>query len=171
MPDQLPRNFLPAVVIFAVKPQVMDNVVPFYASFSGTTVFMSIAAGRTLSYFENILGKEASIVRVMPNTPAAVQKGISCAISNSKVSNTQREICDGLMKAVGELYWLENESEIDAVTAVSGSGPAYVFLLAECLAKVGQNLGLPKTLAERLARVTISGSGELLNQSGEDLVM
>ena len=170
LPDQLPPNMIPTVVIFAVKPQVMDSVVPLYARFSKTAVFMSIAAGRTLSYFEKLLNPEVSIVRVMPNTPAAVQKGISCAISNSKVSNIQREICDGLMKAVGELYWLESESEIDAVTAVSGSGPAYVFLLAECLAKAGQNLGLPKTLAERLARVTISGSGELLHQSGEDLV-
>lgn len=169
-PDQLPGKISPAVIIFAVKPQVMDYVVPFYAKFAKTTVFMSIAAGRTLSYFENLLGNDASVVRVMPNTPAAVQRGISCAISNSNVSETQREFCDDLIRAVGELYWLESETQIDAVTAVSGSGPAYVFLLAECLAKVGQKLGLPKHLAERLGRVTISGSGELLDQSREDLV-
>ena len=169
-PDQLPGDILPAVVIFAIKPQVMDHIVPFYARFSKSTVFMSIAAGRTLSYFEKLLGNEASIVRVMPNTPASVQKGISCAICNTNVSASQKAICNDLMRAVGELYWLDIESQIDAVTAVSGSGPAYVFLLAECLAKVGQNLGLPKPLAERLGRVTIYGSGELLHQSQEDLV-
>ena len=169
-PDQLPPDDTPNVIIFAVKPQVMDEVVPFYARFASTTMFASIAAGRTIEYLETILGIDAAIVRVMPNTPAAVSRGISCAFANNNVSRTQREICNELIEAVGEFHWLESESQIDAVTAVSGSGPAYVFLLSECLAKAGIKLGLSKNLAERLGRVTISGSGELLHQSTEDVV-
>ena len=112
----------------------------------------------------------AAIVRVMPNTPAAVRRGISGAIGNANVSSAQRDVCSLLIEAVSELHWLENESQIDAVTAISGSGPAYVFLLAECLAEAGRKLGLSDKLAERLGRVTVSGSGELLYRSDADVV-
>ena len=169
-PDHLPPNYSPNVVLFAVKPQVMDNVVPMYSKFANNTVFMSIAAGKTTSYFENLLGIETAIVRVMPNTPASVGRGISCAFANTKVNSTQRNICNELLEAVSETHWLESESQINVVTAISGSGPAYVFLLAESLAKSGKKHGLPKNLSERLGRVTVSGSGELLHQSGEDIV-
>lgn len=166
----LPLNEVPSVVMFAVKPQTMDEVVPAYGRFVDNAVFVSIAAGKTIDYFERILGVGAAIVRVMPNTPAAVRRGISGAIGNANVSSAQRDVCSLLIEAVSELHWLENESQIDAVTAISGSGPAYVFLLAECLAEAGRKLGLSDKLAERLGRVTVSGSGELLYRSDADVV-
>ena len=166
----LPPNDEPHAVMFAVKPQVMDEIIAPYAKFANFAVFVSIAAGKTIDYFENILGHDAAIVRVMPNTPAAVRRGISGAFANANVSINQQKVCNELMEAVGELHWLDNEIQMDAVTAVSGSGPAYVFLLAECLAEAAKNLGISEKLAERLGRVTISGSGELLYQSEEDVV-
>lgn len=168
--DELTPNDIPTVVIFAVKPQAMDEVVPAYRRFVSSAVFISIAAGKTIGYFESILGVNAAIVRVMPNTPAAVQRGIAGAIGNTNVTSAQCNACTALIEAVSELHWLENENQIDFVTAISGSGPAYVFLLAECLAETGRKLGLPDKLAERLGRVTVSGSGELLHRSEEDLV-
>ena len=133
--DDLPPDDEPNAVVFAVKPQVMDDIIPPYAKFADCAVFVSIAAGKTIDYFEKILGHDAAIVRVMPNTPVAVRRGISGAFANANVSINQKKACNELMEAVGELHWLENEGQLDVVTAVSGSGPAYVFLLAECLAE------------------------------------
>jgi pyrroline-5-carboxylate reductase len=131
------------------------------------TVFLSIAAGRTIAYFERHLGAQAAIVRSMPNTPAAVGRGITVACSNRHVSAAQRELCDELLAAVGEVAWIADEGLLDAVTAVSGGGPAYVFLLIECLAEAGAAAGLPPDLAMRLARITVSGAGELARLSSE----
>jgi len=164
--DGLSRDAAPAVVAFAVKPQSMDEVAPAYRRFAGPgTVFLSIAAGRTIASFERLLGAEAAIVRTMPNTPASVGRGITVACANPNVSENQRARCQELLEAVGEVAWVADEALLDAVTAVSGSGPAYVFLLIECLAKAGEAAGLDGALAARLARATVSGSGELARLS------
>ncbi len=158
----------PAVVLFAVKPQAMDAVVPGYRDLAGPeTVFLSIAAGRTVDSFEAMLGTHAAIVRAMPNTPAAVRRGITVACPNGRVSDAQIRRCHELLEAVGEVAWVDDESLMDAVTAVSGSGPAYIFLMAECLEEAGRQAGLPEELAQRLARATVSGAGELLARSPE----
>ncbi len=168
-PADLKPGFAPVLVAFAVKPQMMDAVAPAYASFAGPdTVFLSIAAGKTIAYFEKLLGPRAAVVRAMPNTPAAVGHGISVACANPLVSDAQSRLCGDLLAAVGEVAWVEDEALLDPVTAVSGSGPAYVFLLVECLARAGIEAGLPEDLAQRLARCTVTGSGELLQLSEED---
>ncbi len=164
----LPSSFLPDVIVFAVKPQIMDDVAPGYARFVETDCgYLSIAAGKTIEYFEAKLGSNAAIVRSMPNTPAAVRRSMTVACGNPNVSNTQRALCHGLLAAIGEVAWVGDEGLLDPVTAVSGSGPAYIFLLAECLAEAGIKAGLPQELAEQLARITIAGSSKLLIQSTE----
>ncbi len=162
--DSVPPGFRPDVVVLAVKPQLMADAVPPYARF-GDAVFLSIAAGRTLGFFAGLLGAGAAIVRAMPNTPAAVRRGITVCVANAAVDPARRAACRMLLEAVGEVAWIDDEGLMDAVTAVSGSGPAYVFLLAEALAAAGAAAGLPADLADRLARATVSGSGELLRQS------
>jgi pyrroline-5-carboxylate reductase len=166
--DDLGNNFDPTFVIFAVKPQIMDNVVPDYDRFSGKSTFISIAAGKTINYFETKLGQNAAIIRAMPNTPAAVKRGTTIACGNSFVTPKAKKICLILLAAVGTASWLEDENLIDAVTAVSGSGPAYVFLLAETMTQAGIESGLDHKLASQLAIQTISGSGEMLVKSVED---
>ena len=167
-PDDIKLNKKPNVIVFAVKPQIMDAVAPSYARFvDAEVVYLSIAAGKPISYFENILGKNASIVRAMPNTPAAVRRGITVCCSNSRVSNDQNSFCEQLLSSIGEVAWVEDEDHIDIVTALSGGGPAYVFLLAECLSKAALKAELPEELAKRLARATVAGSGELLYRSTE----
>jgi pyrroline-5-carboxylate reductase len=165
---KLPADLEPAVVLLAVKPQMTDATVPAYRRLVGAnTVFLSIAAGRTIAYFERHLGAQAAIVRSMPNTPAAVGRGITVACPNRHVAVAERALCGELLAAVGEVAWVEDEGLLDAVTAVSGGGPAYVFLLIECLAEAAVAAGLPPELAMRLARVTVSGAGELARLSSE----
>lgn len=157
----------PAVILVAVKPQIMDQVFPELATLAGPkTLVLSIAAGKTIASFETHLPDGTAVVRSIPNTPAAIGRGITVCCANSRVSAAQRETCQGLLSAVGEVGWVDDEGLIDAATAVSGSGPAYVFLLVECLAEAGRAVGLDPELAMRLASATISGSGELLRQSG-----
>jgi pyrroline-5-carboxylate reductase len=164
----LAADYAPAVVVFAVKPQQMDKVMPGYVQLARPgTVFLSIAAGKTIGYFTGYLGAQAAIVRAMPNTPAAVGRGMTVLCANARVSAGQRETCGALLSAVGEVAWVEDEGLLDPVTAVSGGGPAYVFLLIECLAKAGAEAGLPEDLAMRLARVTVAGAGELVHQASE----
>ena len=156
----------PAVIIAAVKPQVMDLVFPPLARHAGPdTVILSIAAGRSLASFEKHLKAGAAVVRAMPNTPAAIGRGITGAVGNAHVTAVQKARCEALLSAVGDVVWVEDEALIDAVTAVSGSGPAYVFLLAECLAEAGRRAGLDAETAMRLARATVSGAGELMHRS------
>ena len=151
--------FAPRVVVIALKPQVIDQAIPPYGRFAGPdTAFLSIAAG---------FGEQAAITRAMPNTPAAIGRGISVICSNDAVTADQRETCRTLLSAVGEVVTIEDESLLDAVTAVSGSGPAYVFLLIECLAAAAMDVGLPKDLANQLALATVSGAGALAAQSTE----
>lgn len=156
----------PAVILAAVKPQVMDSVFPPLGRLAGSdTLILSIAAGRSIASFEAHLKPGTAVVRAMPNTPAAIGRGITVCVPNGSVTAAQRAICDELLGTVGEVAWLDDETLMDAVTAVSGSGPAYVFLLAECLAEAGRRAGLEAGLASRLARATVSGAGELLHRS------
>jgi pyrroline-5-carboxylate reductase len=168
-PDALPKRYAPAAVVLAVKPQSLAEALPAYRRFGdGGTFFLSIAAGKTLRFFARALGDDAASVRAMPNTPAAIGRGIAVACANPRVAATQRALCTKLLGAVGEVAWVEDEALLDPVTAVSGSGPAYVFLLIECLAAAGVAAGLPGDLAMSLARATVSGSGELARLSSED---
>ena len=158
----------PSLILLAVKPQSLDAVAPLYKKFAKTgTCFLSIAAGKTLGYFETHLGQDVAIVRAMPNTPAAVGRGMTVLIANGATSEEQMGFCETLLRAVGEVRWAVEESQFDAVTAVSGSGPAYLFLLIECLAQAGVEAGLPADLAMDLARAPVTGSGELAWQSDE----
>lgn len=164
--EEVGAEVRPAVVVFAVKPQQMDAAAPAAARFvAPETVFLSIAAGKTIGYFSERLGAAAAIVRAMPNTPASVGRGITVCCANAKVSAGQRDRCQRLLAAVGAVEWVEDEALLDPVTAVSGGGPAYVFLLIETLAAAGVRSGLPPALAMRLARVTVIGSGELARRS------
>src|SRR5262245_35104891 len=158
-----------SAIIMAVKPQVAPSVIPTLAPYFGAaTVMVSIMAGRTLLFLESALGQRAALVRAMPNTPASIGRGITVAVPNVRVSHRQRELVHALLSASGAVEWMNDEALMDAVTAVSGSGPAYVFLLAEALAQAGAAAGLPRALAVKLARATVSGSGELLNRSSAD---
>jgi pyrroline-5-carboxylate reductase len=166
--EALPRDLNPEVVVFAVKPQQMDDVAPEYKKFVGSeTAFLSIAAGKDIVYFQSKLGEGASIVRAMPNTPAAIGQGITVCCSNVAASDDQRELCRSLLAATGEAVVVDDEDLIDAVTAVSGGGPAYVFLLIECLAAAGVAAGLPTDLSAKLALMTVAGSGQLALSSEE----
>jgi pyrroline-5-carboxylate reductase len=156
----------PAVVVVAVKPQSMDQAFPPLAQLSRqSTIVLSVAAGRRIDGFERCLPKGTPVVRCMPNTPASIGRGITAAVGNAHVTPARRATCDGLLRAVGEVVWVDEEGLLDAVTAVSGSGPAYVFYLAECLAEAGIKAGLAPELAHKLARCTVSGAGELLHRS------
>lgn len=158
----------PALVLIAVKPQAMGAVLPeLQPLVRPQTVFLSIAAGTGLQRLEELLGADVAAIRAMPNTPAAVGRGITVAHANRHVTEAQRALADGLLAAVGEVGWVESEGLIDAVTAISGSGPAYVFYLVECLAAAGEGLGLDPALAMKLARETVSGSGEMLHRFSE----
>lgn len=167
-PDDLDPNLRPEVAVIAVKPQVMAEALPHYRRMARTgTLFLSIAAGRTLLFMAGQLGAGAALVRAMPNTPASIGRGIAVACANPRVATAQRALAERLLAAVGEVGWVEDEALLDAVTAVSGSGPAYVFLLIECLAKAGVAAGLPEALALQLARATVAGAGELARLSPE----
>ena len=165
--DKLPAP--PSVLLMAVKPQVMDEVFPPLARLAGPeTVVLSIAAGRTIASFEKHLPSGSAVVRSIPNTPAAVGRGITVATANAHVTQRHKDTVTELLSAIGEVAWVDNEALIDPVTAVSGSGPAYVFYLAECLAAAGIAAGLAPDLAAQLARATVAGAGELLHQSPLD---
>ena len=165
--DTLPLGLAPDAVVFAVKPQIIDAVLPPYRRWARPeTLFVSIVAAKTLAGLGRHLGP-AAVIRAMPNTPAAIGRAITVACANPRVTQQQRRLCDRLLTAIGESAWVEDEALIDAVTAVSGSGPAYVFLLIEALARAGEDEGLPPALALRLARSTVAGAGELARVATE----
>lgn len=157
-----------AAVILAIKPQLADQAMAAVAPLIGDAVVLSIMAGRTLAGLRTALPAAAGLVRAMPNTPAAIGKGISVAVAEPGVQKLQRDLCDRLLRAAGSVAWVEDEALLDPVTAVSGSGPAYVFLLAELLEAAGREQGLPASLARQLARETITGAGALLAAADED---
>ena len=157
-----------AAIVLAVKPQVAPQAIPPLAPLvSPSTVVVSIMAGRTLKFLSDALAKPCAIVRAMPNTPAAIGRGITVAVP-LHANEAQRALADRLLSATGAVEWTTDEALMDAVTAVSGSGPAYVFLLAEALTEAGVAAGLPHELAAKLARETVAGSGELLHRSPLD---
>jgi pyrroline-5-carboxylate reductase len=158
-------------IVIAVKPQTAPEALPPLAGYVGkTTLVLSIMAGRTIAFLEKALPVGTAIVRAMPNTPAAIGRGISVAFANAKISAPQRKQASDLLAAIGKVEWIGDEALMDAVTALSGSGPAYVFLLAEAMANAGIAAGLPPALATRLARETVAGSAELLHRSDLDAV-
>lgn len=158
-----------AAIVLAVKPQIMDDVLPpLRGVVHPGTLLISIAAGRTIESLARPFEGGQPVVRAMPNTPASIGRGITVACPNKFVTPSQRDLCTLLLSAVGEVVWSDDEAVLDPVTAVSGSGPAYIFLLAECLAEAGIAAGLTPELAEKLARATVSGAGELLNRSSLD---
>jgi len=164
----LPGDLAPALMIFAVKPQMLAEALPAYRPFAEKgAAALSIAAGWRIAGFEKVLGAETPIVRAMPNTPAAVGRGMTVLCANARADDKLRKACAELLSAVGETAWVEDEGLIDAVTAVSGGGPAYVFLLIEFLAKAGVEAGLPEELAMQCARVTVAGAGELVHRASE----
>ncbi|MCK9914521.1 pyrroline-5-carboxylate reductase [Microbacteriaceae bacterium K1510] len=153
-------------IVIAVKPQIAPDAVPPLGLHVGKgTLVVSIMAGRTLAFLEDNLPQGTAIVRAMPNTPAAIGRGITVAVANKNVSRSQRKLASDLLAAIGTVEWVDDERLMDAVTAVSGSGPAYVFLLAEAMTQAGIAAGLPSALAAKLARETVAGSGELLHRS------
>ncbi len=165
----VPPEKPPSAFVIAVKPQMMQEALAPWAHFGGgTTTFLSIAAGTTLAGLEAILGAESPVVRAMPNTPAAIGRGISAIVGNERAGEADLVLAERLMGAVGKVVRLSDEGLMDAVTAVSGSGPAYVFLLIEALAAAGEKVGLPAALALELARETVAGAGELARRSGEE---
>lgn len=158
----------PAVAVLAVKPQMMQLALPRLAALGRSdTLVLSIAAGTTLGVIESILGIGTAVVRAMPNTPASVGRSITALIGNAWVDEASMQLAETLMQAVGQTVRLQTESQMDAVTAVSGSGPAYVFLLIEALATAGEAEGLSPDLALHLARATVAGAGVLAETAVE----
>lgn len=158
----------PAIVLVAVKPQMMAEALPRLAAFgNGRTLFLSVAAGTRIAYYEEVLGAGTPVVRAMPNTPAAIGRGITAICGNTRASASHLDLSEALLSAVGQVVRLDGEHQMDAVTAVSGSGPAYVFHLIETLAAAGEAEGLSPKLALQLARATVAGAGALAEQADE----
>ena len=165
----LPADFRPAIVVLAVKPQAADAALLQLAGRTGGAVVLSIMAGRTLAGLAAAFAPGSAIVRAMPNLPASVGQGVTVACAGRHVTDAQRGLCGRLLDAVGATAWVGEEALLDPVTAISGGGPAYVFLLAELLEAAGRAQGLPPDLARMLARRTVTGAGSLLDASpGQD---
>ena len=159
----------PAIALIAVKPQMMGDALPsMQALGNGTTLFVSVAAGTPIAKFEEVLGSRTPIVRAMPNTPAAIGRGISAIVGNAHTTAAHLALADALLSAVGQVVHLETEGQIDAVTGVSGSGPAYVFHMIEAMAAAGVAQGLPAAMAMQLAKATVAGAGALAEAADED---
>ena len=163
------NSFDAAVIVLAVKPYLAEEALRNYHDLAdGRAVLLTIVAGKTMAFYRDLLGPGAAIVRGMPNTPAAIGRGITALAPNEVVNSAQRRLCESLMAAVGQVVWLEDDGLMDSVTAVSGSGPAYVFLLIECMAAAAEKVGFEKELAERLALATVAGAGAYALASGTD---
>jgi pyrroline-5-carboxylate reductase len=165
--DRVPSSFHPEAAILAVKPQMLGEVAPaLRAVMAGNGMVVSILAGKTIADLGERL--EIPVIRAMPNTPAAIGQGITAACAGPGVTAAQRHLAETLLQAVGDVVWVEDEALIDPITAISGSGPAYVFLLAEIMEQAGIESGVPPALARQLARKTVFGAGALMNQSQDD---
>lgn len=164
--SSLPEGFMPGIVVFALKPQELAAVLPAYKTRFGTNpLYLSIAAGKTISFFSHLIGSEAEIIRAMPNTPALVGEGMTVMCASSTVQFQEKDMATQLMEAVGRIAWVEDESLMDAVTALSGSGPAYTFVFLDALTKAGIRAGLAPHMAKTLAVQTVAGSCALVAQS------
>ncbi|MBX9804446.1 MAG: pyrroline-5-carboxylate reductase [Alphaproteobacteria bacterium] len=170
LPDfaALPGDYIPEMIIFAVKPQVLPEILPNYCRFSGQgCLFLSIAAGVPLEAFHKVLGEKESIIRAMPNLPVTEGQGIAVLTTRHLLSESHRSMGQAIFEASGKVLWLDKESLMDVVTAISGSGPAYFFRMVECLAQAGIVCGLPPEVAMQLARQTAVGAGAMLQHSSE----
>jgi len=165
---KLPAAYAPDVIVLAVKPQALDAVLPDYAArFGGSTLYISIAAGKTLAYYSEKLGADARIIRAMPNTPAVVGQGASVLVAGAQASAADRAAAEQLFQAVGKVYWVADEVQMHAVTALSGSGPAYVFLFMEALSEAAAKAGLPGDMAAQLAVQTLAGAAALAEKNSD----
>ncbi len=163
-------NYQPDVIILAVKPQVISDVISSYKKYTDAgALVISIAAGARIHLFEESFGAETAIIRTMPNTPAAIRKGMMVSVGNANVTEQHRKICDMLMQAIGTTAWVDDEALMDAVTGLSGSGPAYVFYMIEAMRNAGVAAGLPEELALLLAKTTVAGAGELAQSSTDEV--
>ncbi|MZR32453.1 pyrroline-5-carboxylate reductase [Sneathiella litorea] len=166
--SEIPTDFKPDVIVLAVKPQIISDVLPTFRAYAETgSLVVSIAAGTRIATFEAAFGETAAVIRAMPNTPAAVHQGMIVCCPNPHVSLVQKNHCDWLMRAIGSVAWIEDEGLMDAVTGLSGSGPAYVFYMVEAMTAAGVQAGLPEELAIQLAQETVAGAGALVRQSDE----
>ena len=165
---ELADTLSPELIVIAVKPQVLRDVIAGYRGFAGSATFLSIAAGVGVAAFTGILGAGTAVVRCMPNTPAAIGKGMMVVYSNANVAETAKAFVGELLSASGEVATIDDESLMDAVTAVSGSGPAYVFHFIECLTAAAEKVGLPPETARLLAMQTVHGAASLAAESRED---
>lgn len=164
--SEMPIGMQAGVLVVAIKPQMFDALLPLFRAHVGEeTLVLSVAAGKTLADMKKLLGEAPAIVRGMPNTPAQVARGVTVCCPDDKVTDAQKDLITKLLQAIGTAEWLDDETLMDAVTALSGSGPAYVFHMVEAMAKAGEAAGLAPDLAARLARATVAGGGELLYQS------
>lgn len=161
----LPDN--PAVLVIAVKPQMMQAALPQVARFCADTLILSVAAGTPIRAYEDAFGPRARVIRSMPNTPAAVGKGITAIIGNATATQADLAMAEGLLSAIGQVVRLSDEDQIDAVTGLSGSGPAYIFYMIDALAAAGVAQGLPLEMAMQLAKATVAGAGALAEQAPE----
>ena len=158
--EDLPAGLAPSLIFLAVKPQVMCEVVPAYASFAGgPATFASVAAGTTIAALAEMLPGPTPIIRCMPNTPAAIGQGMMVCCANAHTREESKHLTSRLLESSGEVAWIDDEALMDAVTAVSGSGPAYVFHLIECLTAAATEVGLPEDLAAKMALQTVRGAG------------
>jgi pyrroline-5-carboxylate reductase len=167
-PAEIPDGFTPEAVILAVKPQMAAGALPAYARLANHAVFISIMAGKTLHAIAAMLGCKTAIIRAMPNTPAAVRQGFTVAVANGHASAADQALATTLLEAAGKIAWVTDEALLDPVTAISGGGPAYVFLLTELMEQAAVAQGIPAPLARDLARQTVIGSAALLAASDED---
>lgn len=162
----LSADWKPTFVVFAVKPQVIRDVVETYQGYiTDEMVCLSVAAGKTLSFFASLLGDAIPFIRVMPNLPSFIGKGASALCANHVVTDAHRTNATILFEAIGVVCWIEDETQMDAVTAISGSGPAYVFLFHEVLERAAEELGLPKEVGALLAKQTLCGSAEMIEKA------
>ena len=150
------------IIVIAVKPQLADKVLPAYSKIAAERAFLSVMAGTSIALLEDILGPNARTIRAMPNLPAAIGEGMAGLFASKSASARDRDLAEALMNAAGASVWVREEQQIDMVTAISGSGPAYIFLLTEALMEAGENLGLPAETAESLARQMVIGAGAYL---------
>ncbi len=157
--------FVPSVIVFAVRPQFAKDVCEQYKQFAGTSLFMSIIAGKKIDFYKDILGADSKVIRIMPNLPALVKKSASAFCCSSEVGNDDKSFCESLMSGVGVAIEVQKEADIDIVTGLSGSGPAYVFYMVEAMAEAGAKLGLDANTAYELALNTIYGAGDFLKNS------
>ncbi|MBM9402531.1 pyrroline-5-carboxylate reductase [Gluconacetobacter azotocaptans] len=168
----LPADFVPALIVLATKPQKADAVIPELARFARHAPVLSVMAGKTVGGLTDAFAAAgapgAVVIRAMPNTPSAIGQGMTVCYAPPPATPAQRALCERVLSAIGDTAWVEAEDQMDAVTAVSGSGPAYVFLLAELMERAGIAQGLPPALARRIARRTVSGAGALMEQTDVD---